>query len=335
MCCYLGKFEPQIDDMIYNSTQLENYQSGVFEEMPALPDDAKSRYEIFKEYIGKFYLYSELYFYLMDALREDDIHSITAAIFEIEATRKDNRLLEPRSRAHLYREGRRYVAQLVKNPAELENYDSRQLILMICVLFENDYFDSFVLPDEAFEIGGPAPHLEILGEVYGKYFAFYKYLQRKQKECEAALDKTVTERTDKPEDDKEAPVLTFKDTFLFIHKDKFDAIIESLGKLLPDTILNKYEELKRLDGPIIYEKEKGYALNGLLPRQPSYLAGLYRVCLKNGWVGKQHSLETIKDALALTFTTELNTLTAFKKALSQDHVPKYSEPFRMLFETIK
>jgi len=300
--------------------------------------DAKGRYKIFKEYIGKYWFYECLFPYLRLALREDDIHSITAAIQELDAIRKHELLTNPISRGRLYVRAKSYIVYMVETERLHDDCDDLTLVLMLIILHENNYFDTFFLPHEAFtpfEFDGIAPHLQIVGEVYGRYFMFYDYLQGKLKECESTLENTATERTDKSGDDKKAPVLTFKDTFLIIHKDKFDAIIESLGKLLPDTILNKYEELKRLDGPIIYEKEKGYALNGLLPRQPSYLAGLYRVCLKNGWVGKQHSLETIKDALALTFTTELNTLTAFKKALSQDHVPKYSEPFRMLFETIK
>jgi hypothetical protein len=207
---------------------------------------------------------------------------------------------------------------------------------MICVLFENDYFDAFELPDEAFEIG-PAPHLLILGEVYGKYFAFYTYLEKKRDELKAKSGITQPQllKTGRSRDlEKVNAVSTLSDTFRIIHKDKFDRIIAVLLKKLPPDIIDKFPELERLDGPILNEVENGYMLNAVLPSPISYLAGLYIVCRKKLWIA-HYPYKKYKEVMALTFNLAISSTNQFKNAKYGFLDSKYIELFEILFENIR
>jgi hypothetical protein len=326
--------------MNYDPDLTMEYQDAVLEELAgtgALPEDAKSRYEIFKKYIGKFYFFTELLGYLTYALREDDIHSITAAIQELDEIRQHESLTNPISRGKLYKEAKEYAVNMVRHPLDQpKSYDSERLTLMIYLLHENNYFDTLRLPDEAFIIDGHPNNIEVVGEVYGQYFTFYDYLQSKLQELESASPGKHTPHANKPEtsNDEEDSIPTFRDLFLAIHKPKFDQMIQLLLKELPMQIINRYPELDRLDGPILYEVEDGYALNSMLPSPISYLAGIFIVSKKSMWL-KSGSIEKSKDALAETFKVDIGSTTAFKSAKYGRLDAKYIEPFRLLFKDIK
>ncbi len=323
---------------LYDVDQMHADQEAVFFGIGNLDllKEAKDRYEVFKKYIGDWHFYSCKYDYLSYALREDDILSVSGAIQEIEEVRNHELLKNPDSRCSLYHDAQKYMIDSINPRKEAKKYDTEKLVLMIYLLHEEGYFNNCPLPDQAFEIDDHPNKIEVVGEVYGRYFTFYNYLQDNLKKLrpESSLEAVITNEPKTQGREKES-ISTFKEMFYDIHKPKFDRMIELLLKDFPIQIINKYSELDRLDGPTIYEVGNKYALNSMMPSPISYLAGIYIVCKKNKWLTNNHTLKEIKKVVGNTFSVRIGSPTAFKNASYGYLDTKYIEPFRLLFKDIQ
>jgi len=284
--------------------------------------DAIGRYARLRDQMGEWQFY-ECKKGIED---ESDVHSILKVFQEIEDIRLHELVQNKNDRKKIIKEAQKRVI----NGTLKDETDKQKRLVLVCLLHEEKWFDVYPLPDEAFEFEDFPNGVNMIWEVYGKYFRFYEYLR--------ALISNLAPQflVDTNNSAQNIPAVARKieslqDIFHDGHKNKIDIIIERLSQELPIEITKIFSEL---DDPFISRIDTDIVWNPAIKNAGSYLAGIFYYCMKKYWLDTCTTDEW-RAAFANTFNVRINTTTSFKKALAGTLATKYTEPFKILFKDIK
>ena len=293
--------------------------------------EAESRYTLLKEYIAKLQFASFKFVYQITSLNsdgipnEDDSFHIAGAIAKLNIIRKNANLIDVRKRTELLKEAKNH---LVKNTLGGIN-DEQRLILLIYILHQENWFNIFPLPDEAFVFAEHDNRMDMIGEVYGRYFLFYNYLQDKLKAVSTQpsipVRKAMSEK-------KQKEIDTFRDLFIGLNKTNgvYDKVIKALSAPLPYHITSACELPD--DTQFVDFSNGKMTWNEGIRGSYMYLAGLYEVCKESKkWIRKAPKLYLPSAKISFNIGMSRN---AFSRMNAGSLDAKYIKPFQLLFRHI-
>ena len=302
-----------------------------------IPDgtDAAGRYNLLKNYTAMLRFNLSKFTYQVRAICKDgipgenDIANIAKAIAQLDVIRKHADLCDTNRRWELLREAKLRL----KNDTLGEVKDEQRLILLIYLLHNEKWFNEFPLPEEAIECYAFENRLDMIGEVYGKYFHFYDYLQGKLKDAPQQLilqpPPAISDSIEEPED-------LFKSLFFVANKKNgiYDSVIEALTKPLPDHVIRDCRKDCKIpdDFQFVYFEDGKMTWNDSIYGSQSYLAGLYQYCRdreKYPWIKKEKEKTYIISAFK-SFNIDV-CRSAFAKMMQGNLDPKFLKPFKFLF----
>jgi len=293
--------------------------------------EAESRYTLLKEYIAKLQFASFKFVYQITSLdsdgmpNENDSFHIAGAISKLNIIRKNANLIDVRKRTELLNEAKNH---LVKNSLGGIN-DEQRLILLIYILHQENWFNIFALPDEAFVFAEHDNRMDMIGEVYGKYFLYYDYLQNKLKLASPQLSIPVKKALSEK---KQKEIDTFKDLFFETYKSKgvYDKVIDALSNPLPYHITSACELPD--DTQFIDTSSGKMTWNEGIRGTHMYLAGLYELCKEDKkWIRKVPKLYLPSAKVSFNIGMSRN---AFSRMNAGSLDAKYIKPFQLLFRHI-
>ena len=204
--------------------------------------DAAGRYNLLKNYTAMLQFTWSRFKYQVRAIDKDgipgenDIANINKAITDLDLIRKHADLSNPIRRSELLKEAKLRS----KNDTFGDVKDEQHLILLIYLLHDANWFNEFPLPEDAFELCTHDNQIEMIGEVYGKYFLLFNYLLEKLKglpePATVQVDANQNETADKNNG-------SLKHLFLENNKsiEDYNEVIEALSSPLPKWISSACE----------------------------------------------------------------------------------------------
>jgi hypothetical protein len=303
----------------------------------AMPEwtDAAGRYDLLKNYTAMLQFTWSKFKYQVRAIDKDgipgetDIANINKAIAELNVFRNHKDLSNPKRRSELLKEARLRT----KKDTFGEVKDEQHLILLIYLLHEENWFNEFPLSEEAFEFYAYDNRLDMIGEVYGKYFLFYDYLQSKLKDRQQQL---IMQPLQPMSDSNEESEGTFKSMFFVANRTNgiYDSVIEALSKPLPDYFVRDCKKDCKIpdDFQFVYFEDGRMTWNNSIHGSQSYLAGLYQYCRDRPsypWIKQAKEKQYLSSAMN-SFHIDMSR-NAFADMMQGNLNPKFLKPFKLLF----
>jgi hypothetical protein len=252
----------------------------------------------------------------------------------------NERLCNHKERIKLYREAVKYIRSvwqaLYEDYSEDKCTDDEKILYMIS-LHNNNYFDSILLPDEALILGMPntIKSIEMIAQVYGKYFLFYDYLQNTKKKLESTPDASCETCELFAEDQSNDVIITtLYDMLLPEHKDKrYLQIVSLLSREFDKKELKIYKKIKKPLFTIIDGDIKKLKLNSFHGKY-SCLGALLIYLNREKWIREVPS-SRLFDIANKIFGTNIKDHSLFSKINSHSNNSAYMEDIELLFMEIK
>lgn len=306
----------------------------------AIPEwtDAAGRYGFLKNYIAMLQFTWSKFKYQVRAIDKDgipgenDTASINKALAELNVIRNHKDLSDFKRRSELQKEARLRT----KEDTLGEVKDEQHLILLIYLLHDESWFNEFPLPEEAFEFNDHENRLDMIGEVYGKYFLFYDYLLGKLKDKPQQL---IMHPQQAMSDLKEESEGTFKSMFFAANRTNgiYDNVIDALSKPLPDYVVSACKIDCNLpdDFQFVYSQDGKMTWNDSIYGSHKYLAGLYQYCRDRSsgpWIKPAKEKPYLTSAMK-SFNIDMSR-NAFADMMQGNLNPKFLKPFKLLFRAM-
>lgn len=310
---------------------LEETICNEYSEITLPPDyDADARYAYLKGYIAHLQFLSYRFTYQITSIdtdgipREDEYCNILSALEKINLIRKHKDVIDVQKRAKLIKEAKRHFIKDTLGDIKDEQY----LILLIYVLHEENWFNFFPLPDEAFEFVDHNNRMDVVGEVYGRYFLFYDYLQGLLKACGT---KSYTQALNTSHSKRENKIECIQDLFFDVHKK--NGVYEKVKDILCSPVSYAVARASEIEEGFQFAVADGNTIrwNENVRGSFMYLAGLYQVLEDKRWIMKlpKYYLRTASTSFGVAMSR--NAFTLMRTGNLHD---KYIKPFRLLLKHI-
>jgi len=308
------------------------------------PITASERYKLFKESTCEFHLIQYKYDYLELGLNTNDIHLVNSELEEIKKYLFHDKLVNESNRNILYKEAIIFITQTFnaiykRGPVPICSDDD--IILYLLVLHQNDYFDSRLLPDEAFMIDLPDKiiSVEMISEVYAKYILFYDHLIKRKEDIERntiifkknegiELDTIVVN-----ESIQETELSTLHKLFLPEYKNQYNQVVAILSRQLDKKELRNYQKIKRplfiIDDGDINKLKLNFDRG-----KYSFLGALLIYINRRGWISQVPTTGLYKIANDI-FAIQIKGHSLFSKINSFKNNNGYMKDIELLLDGIQ
>ncbi len=286
------EYEIALEELHHNFgfiTALDDY----YEEIPI---DTPERYEVFKKSTAQFYCLNLIRDYKDLTLRTNNNIIVKGLLDEIKKLEDD-----PRNNKENPDYASRFIKaiKLINTMSDLRNeklvyeYSAEEIKSFLYILHKEEYFKLFPIPEDAFDIKISTNRLDLIGEVYGKYFLFKEYLEKVNDTLENKnVEETKPNKTHKKNKEYRKISEILNEDF----KEKFTGIINILSKEKP--FYNIIRELSSVEkvhfkknkmaafDPSFIEKHEDNVIyfNGNKTNLDTFLCYLFAYLFFNHWI---------------------------------------------------
>ncbi len=137
--------------------------------------------------------------FLKLAIRDDNKYAIAGQKQELERIINHEKIKNPAEHNRLYLEAIKYIADTVVHGKKDIVINDQDTALYLYILHKAGYFENyFLVPDRAMGIDFTDNKVELIPEVYGKYFLFYDYLKERATELNIPDSGVIIDEKEKP-----------------------------------------------------------------------------------------------------------------------------------------